>query len=46
MAFHGGLLGVLVAMAVFARQQRIEWGRLMDFVAPLAPRGVGAGEAG
>jgi phosphatidylglycerol:prolipoprotein diacylglycerol transferase len=27
MAFHGGLLGVLLAMALFARQQRIEWGQ-------------------
>ena len=26
MSFHGGLLGVLVAMAVFARQQNIHWG--------------------
>jgi phosphatidylglycerol:prolipoprotein diacylglycerol transferase len=34
MAFHGGLLGVLIAMGVFARQQGIQWGRLMDFVAP------------
>ena len=39
MAFHGGLLGVLVAMAVFARQRGIDWGRLMDFVAPLTPVG-------
>jgi phosphatidylglycerol:prolipoprotein diacylglycerol transferase len=46
MAFHGGLLGVLVAMAVFARQQRIEWGRLMDFVAPLAPVGLALGRLG
>ena len=46
MAFHGGLLGVLVAMAVFARQQGIEWGRLMDFVAPLTPLGLALGRVG
>jgi len=46
MAFHGGLLGVLAAMALFARQQRIEWGRLMDFVAPLTPLGLALGRLG
>ena len=46
MAFHGGLLGVLLAMALFARQQRIEWGRLMDFVAPLTPVGLALGRLG
>ena len=46
MAFHGGLLGVLVAMAVFARQRRIDWGRLMDFVAPLTPVGLALGRLG
>ena len=46
MAFHGGLLGVLVAMAVFARQRNIHWGRLMDFVAPLTPLGLALGRLG
>lgn len=46
MAFHGGFLGVLAAMALFARQQRIEWGRLMDFVAPLTPLGLALGRLG
>ena len=46
MAFHGGLLGVLVAMAVFARQRGIDWGRLMDFVAPLTPVGLALGRLG
>ena len=45
MAFHGGLLGVLVAMALFARQRGIAWGRLMDFVAPLTPVGLALGTA-
>ena len=46
MAFHGGLLGVLVAMALFARQRGIAWGRLMDFVAPLTPVGLALGRLG
>ncbi|MBA4693234.1 MAG: prolipoprotein diacylglyceryl transferase [Congregibacter sp.] len=46
MAFHGGLLGVLTAMAFFARQRQIQWGRLMDFVAPLTPVGLALGRLG
>jgi phosphatidylglycerol:prolipoprotein diacylglycerol transferase len=46
MAFHGGLLGVLAAMALFARQRQIQWGRLMDFVAPLTPVGLALGRLG
>ena len=46
MAFHGGLIGVLVAMALFARQRDIDWGRLMDFVAPLDTRRPRARQAG
>ena len=46
MAFHGGLLGVLAAMALFARQRGIQWGQLMDFVAPLTPVGLALGRLG
>ena len=46
MAFHGGFLGVLVAMTLFARQHRIDAGRLLDFVAPLAPVGLALGRLG
>ncbi len=46
MAFHGGFIGVLVAMAIFANQRLIHWGRLMDFVAPLAPIGLALGRLG
>ena len=46
MAFHGGFLGVLVAMALFARQQNIVWGHLMDFVALLTPVGLALGRLG
>ena len=46
MSFHGGFLGVLVAMAIYARRHRIDWWRLMDFVAPLVPLGLAAGRLG
>ncbi len=43
MSFHGGLLGVMLAMALVARRHRIDYLRLMDFVAPLCPLGLAAG---
>jgi phosphatidylglycerol:prolipoprotein diacylglycerol transferase len=46
MSFHGGFLGVLVAMAFVARRHGIDWWRLMDFVAPLVPLGIAAGRLG
>ena len=46
MSFHGGFLGVLIAMYVFARRQHIVFGALMDFVAPLVPLGLAFGRLG
>lgn len=46
MSFHGGFLGVLVAMAVFAYQQKLRWLELMDFIAPLVPPGLAFGRLG
>jgi phosphatidylglycerol:prolipoprotein diacylglycerol transferase len=46
MSFHGGFLGVLVAMGLFARKYRLKWLNIMDFVAPLVPIGLGAGRMG
>ncbi|MFV0478696.1 MAG: prolipoprotein diacylglyceryl transferase [Parahaliea sp.] len=46
MSFHGGLLGVLLAMYLFARRQHIHFGALMDFVAPLVPLGLAFGRLG
>jgi phosphatidylglycerol:prolipoprotein diacylglycerol transferase len=43
MSFHGGLLGVILAMAFVTRRQRIDYLRLMDFIAPLTPLGIAAG---
>ena len=46
MSFHGGLLGVILAMAIYARRQGVDFLRLMDFVAPLCPLGIAAGRLG
>jgi phosphatidylglycerol---prolipoprotein diacylglyceryl transferase len=46
MSFHGGLLGVMAAMAIAARRHGLDYLRLMDFVAPLVPLGIGAGRLG
>jgi phosphatidylglycerol:prolipoprotein diacylglycerol transferase len=46
MAFHGGLIGVLVACGLFARRQGLRFFELMDFVAPLVPIGLAAGRLG
>lgn len=43
MSFHGGMLGVMVALMIYARQQRIEAGQLWNFVVPLAPLGLFVG---
>ena len=46
MSFHGGFIAVLVAMALFARKHKLDWLELTDFIAPLAPLGLGAGRIG
>jgi len=46
MSFHGGFLGVLVSMWIFARKYKLKWLSIMDFVAPLVPLGLGAGRMG
>jgi phosphatidylglycerol:prolipoprotein diacylglycerol transferase len=46
MSFHGGLLGVMAAMWIAARRNRVHFLSLMDFVAPLCPLGIAAGRVG
>jgi len=46
MSFHGGLLGVMLACALFARRQGKTWFEVTDFVAPLVTIGLGAGRVG
>jgi phosphatidylglycerol:prolipoprotein diacylglycerol transferase len=40
MSFHGGALGVIIAVAVFARLNKIDLLRLGDVVAPCVPFGL------
>src|SRR5437016_5645077 len=44
MSFHGGLLGMILAMAFAARRHKLAFLRLMDFVAPLCPLGIARSE--
>lgn len=46
MSFHGGLLGVLVAMYYFSRVQHKPFFAITDFIAPLVPLGLAAGRIG
>ena len=46
MSFHGGLLGVLIAMWVYARVSGRTFFQVTDFVAPLIPPGLGFGRLG
>ncbi|GLS12699.1 prolipoprotein diacylglyceryl transferase [Hydrogenophaga electricum] len=46
MSFHGGMLGVLVAMVWYARSRQRPWLQVMDFVAPCVPTGLAAGRVG
>ena len=46
MSFHGGFLGVMLAMWIFARTRNIPFWRLMDFIAPFVPIGLGLGRLG
>jgi phosphatidylglycerol:prolipoprotein diacylglycerol transferase len=46
MSFHGGLLGVIVAMWWYARKTNRPWSAVLDFQAPLVPLGLGAGRIG
>ena len=46
MASHGGIIGVIVAMAWFARSRSKSFLKVADFVVPLVPLGLGAGRIG
>ena len=46
MSFHGGFLGVTLAMTLFAYQRKRTWLQVTDFVAPMVPTGLAAGRLG
>lgn len=46
MSFHGGFLGVLIAMALWARKAKRNLLDVYDFIAPMVPLGYAAGRLG
>jgi len=46
MSFHGGFLGVLIAMWLYARARKIGFWQVMDFIAPAVPIGLAFGRLG
>lgn len=46
MSFHGGLIGVLISVWLFARKNRKPFFVVGDFLAPLVPLGLAAGRLG
>ena len=46
MSFHGGFLGVLIALWIYARVRHKRWLDVTDFVAPLIPLGLAFGRLG
>lgn len=46
MSFHGGFLGVLIAMALWSRKRKRNLLDVYDFIAPLVPLGYACGRMG
>lgn len=46
MSFHGGLIGVMLAAALWSRGKKLPFFDTMDFVAPIVPAGLGFGRLG
>lgn len=46
MSFHGGALGVIIGVAIFARRRGRPFLQVADFLAPAVPIGLAAGRVG
>ena len=46
MSFHGGMLGVIIAMVAFARSRGRPWLQVTDLIAPCVPTGLASGRIG
>ncbi len=46
MSFHGGMLGVLASVYLFARKHHLTFFEISDFIAPVVPLGLGSGRIG
>lgn len=46
MSFHGGMLGVFIALVIWCKRYKVAFFRATDFLAPVVPIGLGAGRIG
>lgn len=46
MSFHGGLIGVIIAIACFSYKKRQNFFQISDFIVPAVPFGLGLGRIG
>ncbi|MCW9004338.1 MAG: prolipoprotein diacylglyceryl transferase [Gammaproteobacteria bacterium] len=46
MSFHGGMLGVFIALFLFSKKTHKTFFQVSDFIAPMVPIGLGAGRIG
>jgi len=46
MSFHGGLIGVIIALLIYSRRYKKRFFETMDFIAPMVPIGLAAGRLG
>jgi phosphatidylglycerol---prolipoprotein diacylglyceryl transferase len=46
MSFHGGFLGVVIALTIFCWRRKKKWLTVMDFIAPCVPTGLLTGRIG
>jgi len=46
MSFHGGLIGVCIALLIYTYRQKKSFWETIDFAAPLVPLGLAAGRIG
>ena len=46
MSFHGGLVGVIIAIGIFCKKNNCNMFDILDFIAPMVPIGLGAGRIG
>ena len=46
MSFHGGFLGVMIAMLLWCKKYKMTWFQTLDFIAPCVPTGLMFGRIG
>ena len=46
MSFHGGMIGVILSMALWAHLRQRKWLEVTDLIAPCVPTGLASGRVG